>query len=330
MRRRRAVILGCAVLATALAAELSLRTVGFGRGIRYRPHPRLGWEMVPGQQAFNVRGRAQVKINRLGFRGPEVVLPRPQSTYRIFFLGDGATLANQVPESDMYPVLVQRELARRWPERAFDFAIGAVSSYQLEQQLELLRMHIGTLQPTAVVIGFCWNDWAETTILSPGRGPEPFAEYHGRTNLWARTATADFFDRLGKIIERRSKVRAYSDGSGLPQATHEAATWSHVESMLDSIAATARAGGADVVLLILPSPITDYDPQGYATRRARLESWAADRSVRVADPDAAIRAAAAGGARLFFDTFHLSVAAQPLIAAAVVIALADPPRAPEP
>jgi hypothetical protein len=323
-RPRRVVVAVVLVAVAALAgAEVALRAYGFGRGIRYRPHAALGWEMVPRQNAFNVRGRAPVRVNTLGFRGPEIPMPRPASTYRVLFLGDGSTLGNQTPEAATFPFLVRDGLQRRWPDRTVDIAVGAVSSYQLEQELELLRARAATVQPSAVVIGFCWNDWAESCMRGPGLGPEAFAEYRG-IHGWRRLALADFAHRLDKIRVRFRQTKSFARGEGLPPSANDAGIWTHVEAMLDSLAATARVHGAEVVLLVIPARMTQHDAPAFAARRARLADWAARRGVRLADPQPAFAAASASGG-LYLDEVHLGRAAQPLVAASVVDALAPPP-----
>jgi hypothetical protein len=105
-KRARLAVLFAVVVVLFAGSELALRAAGFGRGIRYRPHPVLGWELEPRQNAFNVRGRAHVRVNALGFRGPDVPVPRPPSTLRLLFLGDGATLNNQTAEPKSYPPTV--------------------------------------------------------------------------------------------------------------------------------------------------------------------------------------------------------------------------------
>jgi hypothetical protein len=88
------------------------------------------------------------------------------------------------------------------------------------------------------------------------------------------------------------------------------------------MAAVARRADASMLLLVLPARITQHDTDTFAARRARLLDWAARRGVVCADPEAAFAAAAARGEALFLDELHLAAAAQPLVAATVVEALA--------
>lgn len=321
-RLRLTILIACFVVAFG---ELALRTYGFAHGIRYRPHPALGWEMVPGQRAFNVRGRAVVRINSLGFRGPEVRIPRPASTYRLLFLGDGSTLANQIAEERTYPFLVRQDLAQRQPPRDVDVVVAAVGSYQLEQHAELLRERAAELAPSVVVIGFNWNDWASQTMRGPGQGPVATGEYRGRRRAYERAAVYDFATRLLRTWRHSLQARAQGAGEPLPEAREDDATWQHVSAMLDTIATIARVQQAEVVLLIIPAPVTRHDSAAFAARRARLAAWAAARGVRFADPEPVLRAAEAAGAVMHLDSAHPAAAAHPILAGAVVRALESAP-----
>jgi hypothetical protein len=319
---RRAALVACGLVLALVAAEVALRVYGFGRGIRHRPHTARGWEMVPNQRAFNVRGRTPVRTNALGFRGPDIEVPRPASTLRLLFLGDGTTLNNQTPEAATFPFLVRDALASRRPGGEVDIAVGAVSGYQLEQELELLRADAGRLRPSVVIVGFSWNDWTETTMRGPGLGPEAYGDYTDTQTVWQRTALYDFGIRLQRVWGRRQQARAYARGERLPPADTDDVAWRHVETTLDSMAAVARRADASMLLLVLPARITQHDTDTFAARRARLLDWAARRGVVCADPEAAFAAAAARGEALFLDELHLAAAAQPLVAATVVEALA--------
>lgn len=309
------------LIALALLTEGALRLYGFGRGIRYRPQPELGWEMVPSQQAFNIRGRTHVRVNSQGFRGPEIPAPGPGPRARILFLGDGSTLGNQLPEAQTFPFLVRDQLAAAWPAKTVDVAVGAVSSYQLEQHAALLRSRGVALAPTAVVVGFCWNDWAVSLMRGPHLGPPAYDEYTGLGKPWQRTAWYDFATRLDKVRRRWLQSRAIARGEQLPAAATDVPAWEHVEAMLDSIAATSQSLGARVVLLVVPSLMNRQDAASFASRKALLRAWAGRRGAGFADPEAAFDTAEAAGQSLFLDAFHLAAPAQPLVAACLVEAL---------
>lgn len=312
------------VLVLALcAAEAGLRAYGFGRAIRYRPDARLGWVMEPNQRAFNVRGRAPVRINALGWRGPEVQCPKPAGVTRLLFLGDGTTLNNQTREEEIFPILVAAGLSQRLGHRV-ESVIAAVAGYQTEQGLEILRAMAHRLEPDRVVIGFCWNDWAPTTMRGSGLGPQAYGENAGAGGILRRVALRDFVVRVHTFLQRRTQFQRLATGAGLPAGNQDAEVWMHVRTTLDSTVARARSAGAACTLVLLPARVTDYDPPAYAARRDSLRTWAADRGVAFVDPAPAFAAVQARGGQPYLDNLHLSPEGQAPVAAAILTAWETP------
>lgn len=308
-----------ALLLAPFAAEMALRAYGFGRAIRYRPDTRLGWVMEPNQSAFNVRGRAPVRINALGWRGPEVQIPKPPGSLRLLYFGDGTTLNNQTHEAEIWPVRIASTLSARLG-RPVESVIAAVPGYQAEQALEIMRTQGRDLAPDRIIFGFCWNDWAPTTMRGTGVGPQAYGENAGEGGIWRRVALRDFSVRLRTLLHRRAQFRRMARGEGLPAATQDADVWSHVRTTLDSIVARAQSIGADCTLVLLPAPVTSYDPPAYAARADSLRSWAAARAVVFVDPSPQFVAAQARGIAPFLDDLHVGPAGQPLIAESVLSA----------
>ena len=308
-----------AALLAPLAAEAALRAYGFGRAIRYQPDARLGWVMEPNQRAFNVRGRAPLRINALGWRGPEVQTPKPPGTLRLLFFGDGTTLNNQTREADIWPVRVATESASRLG-RPVESVVAAVGGYQTEQALEIMRHSGRSLAPDRVIIGFCWNDWELTTMRGPGVGPQAYGENAGAGGVWRRVALRDFFVRLQTVLQRRAHFQRLKRGEGLPVAAQEEQVWSHVHTTLDSIATRAQSLGATCTFVLLPARVTSYDAPAYAARTERLHAWAVSRRIVFVDPAPEFAAAQARGVTPFLDDLHLGPAAQPLVADAILSA----------
>jgi lysophospholipase L1-like esterase len=262
-----------------------------------------------------------VRVNSLGFRGPEIAPVKPANGFRVLFLGDGTTLNNQTAEEETFPFRVGAELQHLHPECRVEILVGAVSGYQLEQYFELLRGRGASLDPDAIVVGFCWNDWAVDTSRGPGLGPAAYGEYAGSPRGLGRLAIADFLERLERVWARRRQARGHARGEDLPDPAADETIWVHADAMLDSIAGRCAATGSRLVLLVLPARMTGHDPAAFAERAGRLRDWAAARGVLYVDPAPGFAAAESRGAQLFLDELHLSRAAQPLVATALLEAL---------
>src|SRR5262245_53515904 len=117
--RRRAKV-GCLLISALLAlgvGEAAFRIAGVSNPNFYRPDPVRGWSPIPGAEGLWTReGRAEVRINSAGFRGPEVAVEKPPGTFRIAVLGDSCVEALQVPEEETFARLLDKlletELAR--------------------------------------------------------------------------------------------------------------------------------------------------------------------------------------------------------------------------
>src|SRR5690348_1208903 len=57
--------------------------------------------------------RVRVAVNSLGLRGPEPVVPKPRSTFRVICLGDDSTFAAATGDAATFCAVLQRQLTGR-------------------------------------------------------------------------------------------------------------------------------------------------------------------------------------------------------------------------
>jgi lysophospholipase L1-like esterase len=114
----------------------------------------------------------RLTVNRLGFRGPEIVVPKPADTIRIAFLGASTTWCAEVSSDDKaWPTLVVEKLRLRFPTTKLDFINGGVPGYTVTSSLKNLAARIAQLQPDIVVIYHATNDMsAELRALAKAQG----------------------------------------------------------------------------------------------------------------------------------------------------------------
>ncbi|HMI30853.1 MAG TPA: hypothetical protein VK527_03870, partial [Candidatus Limnocylindrales bacterium] len=80
----------------------------------------------PGQDTGKIR------INREGFRSPEISRLKPLGTVRLAFLGGSTTFCAEVTGNDeTWPALVSRGLGERYPGVKFDYVNAGVPGYGL-------------------------------------------------------------------------------------------------------------------------------------------------------------------------------------------------------
>ena len=148
VRRRRALLVrACALVivlvVTTTAAEIEIRLlVGTPRPerlplARVVPHPELGWTMMPGDLHYTYD--IPVKLNALGFRGPEVGA-KAATEYRIVALGDSHVYGQGVADADLATALIERHY--RQPPWSCDVRVVnlGVRAYSINQEYAALRL----------------------------------------------------------------------------------------------------------------------------------------------------------------------------------------------
>ena len=94
-----------------------------------------------------------ISINSLGFRGPEIAMPKPPDTVRVAYLGASTTWCAEVSGNDyVWPHLVTASLRRAFPDVRFDYVNGGVPGYTIDSILKNLQYRVAPLHPDVIVI----------------------------------------------------------------------------------------------------------------------------------------------------------------------------------
>lgn len=134
-------------------AAVSVGTVQINRGtVRRSDDPRLQFDLRP---AARVRAEVEYRINRLGMRNPEVAEEKPAGVRRIAVLGDSIAFGYWVAEEQAFPRQLEALLGGPGRVEVLDFG---VPGYNLEQEIETLRVKALRFEPDVVVVAFCLND----------------------------------------------------------------------------------------------------------------------------------------------------------------------------
>ncbi|MFY9824081.1 MAG: GDSL-type esterase/lipase family protein [Thermoanaerobaculia bacterium] len=135
----------------------------------YVVDPKVGHRMKPGLRG--VLGNfaeftTQVRINRLGIRGPEVGPKRP-GVRRILVLGDSFTFGMGVEENEAFPAQLAAELGRRGvPAEGINAGMGG---YGVPDEVRWFEQYGRETHPDVIVLGiFTGNDLQDA---APDRPP---------------------------------------------------------------------------------------------------------------------------------------------------------------
>lgn len=147
----------CGVLLLAIEGGLRL-FFGLPRGLFYfRPidnsalyRPNVTIDLVFGPIPYRVR------INSLGFRGPDITREKPAGVTRIIALGDSVTDGFYVENENTYPYQLERRL--RATGASVEVVNAARGNSSIDREIEIYKKFCATLDPDAVVLLFVSND----------------------------------------------------------------------------------------------------------------------------------------------------------------------------
>ena len=100
-----------------------------------------------------------IRINSLGFRGPEILQPKPADDIRLAFLGASTNFcAENSSNAATWPDLVWRSFQQSDPDLKWDYINAGVPGYTVEQSLKDFRERVAPLQPDVIIIYHSTND----------------------------------------------------------------------------------------------------------------------------------------------------------------------------
>ena len=101
-----------------------------------------------------------IRINSLGFRGPELAVPKPPATIRLAFVGASTTFCAEVSSNEMtWPHLVWQRLQTALAPAKFDYVNAGVPGWRVSHSLKNLNIRVAPLRPDVIVIyGHANND----------------------------------------------------------------------------------------------------------------------------------------------------------------------------
>jgi lysophospholipase L1-like esterase len=177
-------LLAGSTLVCLLVLEVAFRIAGYQPiysvyskpELFWKHDARLGWVLQPGASGtyvgprpFPIEFRAKVRINALGFRGPEVT-PVPPGGRRVLLLGDSQAAGFEVAEDQTYAALTARQLSAALGAPV-QVENGGIRGYGTDQSLLWYEEHLRALHPDLVVFHATGNDPEDDTTLHRMRRP---------------------------------------------------------------------------------------------------------------------------------------------------------------
>jgi lysophospholipase L1-like esterase len=131
-----------------------------GPARKYRPHRYLGYMPTPGYSQGGARH------NALGYRGPDIAVPKPEGLVRILCAGGSTTYTPMVGDEETYPAQLERALRERGvgPVEVVNAGVEGWLSYETLINLELRALE---LEPDVVVVYHGVNDLLARLVWPP-------------------------------------------------------------------------------------------------------------------------------------------------------------------
>ena len=145
----------------------------------YRFNPVLGWEAAPGAKGTiaNKEFRYDVRVNRLGLRGPETTVDKPAGVKRIAVLGDSFAWGFGVEEKDLFTTLLQQALPGT---EVLNFGVAGYGPVQYH----LLLKRVLDFKPDLIIVSFCLgNDFVDNVLWHRYRSYKPYATLDDKGEL---------------------------------------------------------------------------------------------------------------------------------------------------
>ena len=191
-------------------------------------------------------GPFRVDVNSFGFRGPEIQMPKPPGTFRIFALGESSTFGwkGVTSHEQAWPAVLEAKLRTAHPDRQIEIVNAGVPGYtSIEQRINFM-LRISHLQPDAILIYHGNNDlnwsWVPDleTKLVYGRGK----------SIGPPDTLARLIDYSYVLMEIRSRLNLFGRSSSAKHDTPDPAAIRMLQNNLAALIADARRAGAMVAI----------------------------------------------------------------------------------
>ena len=249
-RRRSRLLLSLLILAGGLllleAAVRIRQHVMYGRAgsfYEFEEDPLGSGLRVP--RPGITRGRDHViEVNSLGFRGPELPMPKPPGRVRLAFLGGSTTFCAEASANEAtWPALVTAGLAQAFPAHTFDYVNAGAAAFTTTELKKNLEVRVAPTEPDIVVIYEATNDLSRDTREEALRQGLPGTERIG-TSWLAQNSVA------WELIEKNLRAATPAADTGAPTLHYDAAALAETyRAHLAALVQEAKRRARTVVLV---------------------------------------------------------------------------------
>ena len=367
-QKRRFVILALVLILVVplLIAEVAVRSLFRyntpdtlrAASLQYLPSTVSRHRLAPNQEVYPDRGWGDATVddsaservyrtNALGYRGPEVTMPKPDGTCRLVVLGGSAVFDIGASEGSDWPRQLEARLAERWGTTVVVVNAG-VPGHSSSDAVGKLRAQLWMAEPDGVVLYNAWNDIKTFRQIAADRPlialtepfdpkADPFQNYRGpvdrllgHSQVYIKLRNRFLLWRYDVGLEGRREQQELADSFselGVEQ----------YRLNIEAVVALARAGGATPILATQASLLAADTPEALRSKIAYdYQGLEHDALVRAMDTcNTTVRTVAtqhqallvdlattlAGRSELFDDHVHTNAEGSAALAETLAVAL---------
>ena len=287
-----------------------------------RGNPYLLFEYAPG---VRYEQGVEVRINHLGLRGPDPVLPRPADTLRLMTTGDSSVFGFGVAEDAVFSSVAAAALG-------VEAINAAIPGYSTFQSINLLRLRALQTEPSLLVIGNLWSDnnfdsFVDRDLLATttGYARSPLARLQ---KLLSASAVYQVADWKLRVKQQAQRIRTVSWQVGSSQHIGlRRVEINDYAANLEILTGMAHEVGAEVVFLLLANEEDVRSHVGgqkaWTPYRQVMRDTAARHGAPLIDVPALFQASGLGEEALFLDEMHPTAAGHNIIGQALTSLLQE-------
>ncbi len=185
--------------------------------IFYYEDPLLGWINPPNKKGTLIddyrEHHNEIQINSYGYREREFNFTKPESEYRILFLGDSQAISLDMPIDGRFDRIIERKLNElnsekntKNKQKFVTYNLG-VQGYSTDQEFFTLNKIGIKLNPDLVILLFQTNDFEDNYINTSGKNKVYFDENMDLIDNTMKTRKQNAIDTIKGFL--RENIQMY-------------------------------------------------------------------------------------------------------------------------